>query len=84
MLPHDRDKAFVCIHINKAPVHVQSYCAMGLQLLPVLNLINKGSLLPHITIKCPSSVSCNYERRQCEEKTVHNCETSGYSINTAL
>jgi len=45
--------------------------------MSVLNLITKGSLLLHNTIKCTCSVWCNYERRQCEEKKVRNCETAG-------
>jgi len=49
-----------------------------------LNLITKGSLLLHITIICTCAVWCNYERRPCEEKTVCNCEASGYSTNNAL
>jgi len=50
----------------------------------VLNLITNGSLLLHITIKCTCSGWCNYDRRPYEEKTVRNCGTYGYSINTAL
>ena len=52
--------------------------------MSVLNLITKGSLLLHTTIKCTYSVWYIYDSRLCEEKTVCNCETSGYSTNTAL
>jgi len=38
----------------------------------VLNLLTKASLLLHITIKCTSSIWCNYERGPCEDKTVCN------------
>jgi len=52
--------------------------------MSVFNLITKGSLMLHLKIKGTCSVWCNYERRSCEEKTAHNCETSGYSTNIAL
>jgi len=51
--------------------------------MSVLNLITKDSLLLHIKIKRTCSVWYNYDRRPCEEKIVRNCETSGYSTNTA-
>jgi len=57
--PMTMTRHLLCIPINKAPVHVQSYCAVGLKLLSGLNLITKGSLLPHITIKYTCAAWCN-------------------------
>jgi len=82
-LPHFRDKALAVHPHQKGPSTCSVILCNRIKITISVEFDNQGQSLLHITIKCTCSVWCNYERRPCEEKTVHNCETSGYSTNTA-